>query len=245
MAVEQEVTISMGATRMPAAFALPESGEGPWPGVVVIHEILGLNDDIRRIAARFADEGYAAVTPDLFAGQGPMPICVMRTVAAYRRGGGRPFEAVTAAQAWLGDRDEVDGSRLAVAGFCMGGGFALMLGVRSNVAAAASFYGSVPSRAKDLEGICPVVSGYGGRDRLFAQQGRQLDSHLRDLGVPHDVKIYDDAGHSFMSQREGISGAISAAIGGLSPLRAGYNEPAAEDSWTRMLAFFAEHLGAA
>ncbi len=238
MASEQEVTISVGATRVPAAFALPESGDGPWPGVVVIHEILGLNADIRRITARFADAGYAAVAPDLFAGLGPKPICILRTLAAYRRGGGKPLEALTAAQEWLGARDEVDGSRLAVAGFCMGGGFALLLGVRSTVGAAAAFYGQVPSRAEDLEGICPVVSGYGGRDRLYGQKGRLLEKHLRELGVPHDVKVYDDAGHSFMSRHEGIT----AAIAGLSPLRAGYNEDAAEDSWARMLAFFAEHL---
>ncbi len=241
MAVGEDVEITVGEKRIPAAVAMPEGGREPRPGVIVIHEMLGLNDDIRRIARRFADASYVAVAPDLFAGLGPRPICILRTLAAYRSGGGRALETIEAARAWLADQDMVDGSRIGVAGFCMGGGFALLLGVRSNVGVAATFYGDVPRRARELEGVCPVVAGYGGKDRLFAGRGRRLEEHLRELGIAHDVKVYADAGHSFMSQHKGLT----AAIGALGPLRAGYNEAAAEDSWARMLGFFAEHLGEA
>ncbi len=241
MAIEEDITIRTGGFDMPAALALPEEGDGPWPGVVVIHEILGLNNDIRRITARFADSGYAAVAPDLFAGLGPKPICIVRAVAAYRRGGGKPLEALGLTQAWLSERREVDSARIGVVGFCMGGGFALMLGARSGVGVVATHYGAVPDRAEELEGICPVISSYGGRDKLYGHQGKRLEQHLRDLGVAHDAKVYPNAGHSFMSRQEGMVG----AIGRLSALRAGYDEDAAEDGWKRMLTFFAEHLGPA
>ena len=74
---------------------------------------------------------------------------------------------------------------------------------------------------------------------IFADHGRRLKAHLEQLDVPHDVEIYEDAGHSFMSPRDS---AIVRVGGALPPLRAAYDETAAEDSWRRMLAFFTEHL---
>ena len=226
---------------MRASLALPEHagvGEaGAWPAVIVVHELLGLNDDIRRITRRFADAGYAALAPDLFDGLGPKPICIMRTIRAYSHGGGRALAALEAARSSLSERSDVDGSRIGVAGFCMGGGFALLLGRHPEVGAAAAFYGDVPD---DVEGICPVVSGYGGRDRVFGGNGSRLAGRLDELGVDHDIVTYPDAGHSFMSHHRGVT----AALASLSPLRGGHDEAAAEDSWTRMLAFFAEHLAA-
>lgn len=239
MASEEDVVIPIGARGVPAALAVPESGPAPWPGVVVIHEILGLNDDIRRIARRFADSGYVAVAPDLFEGLGPKPICILRTLAAYRRGGGRALEAIEGARAWLAERPDVDATRMGVAGFCMGGGFALLLGLHAPVGVAATFYGDIPRRAGDLEGICPVIASYGAKDRLFADKGRRLEQQLRELGIPHEVKVYSDAGHSFMSRHRGLA----AKLGALGPLRTGYVESAAEDSWSRMLEFFAAQLG--
>jgi carboxymethylenebutenolidase len=239
MTVEREVSISVGERRLPAAVMLPE-GEGPWPGVVVIHEALGLNDDIRRIARRFAESRYAAVAPDMFAGLGPMPICIMRTFAEYRKGGGRALEALERTRSWLVEQTEVDGSRIGVAGFCMGGGFALLMGTHSPVGVVATYYGDVPREAEELKGVCPVVAGYGERDAAFTRRGRRLERYLEELGVEHDVKFYPDAGHSFMSRHSGIMG----AVGKLPPLRVEYNEGAAEDSWSRMLAFFEKHLGA-
>ena len=96
---------------MRAAFALPAGGT-PRPGVIVIHEIFGLNDDMRRIAARFADLGYVALAPDLFDTGGPRLLCVARTIMALQRGDGAGFADLDAARAWLGARPEVDASRI-------------------------------------------------------------------------------------------------------------------------------------
>ena len=240
MASEETVRVRLGESTMRAALALPDrlpaDDAGAVPGVIVVHEMLGLTDDVGRIIRRFADAGYAAVAPDLFDGLGPRPICVVRTLRAYRQGGGRALAALEAARTLLSEWPGVDGSRIAVAGFCMGGGFALLLGRCPGLGAAATFYGDVPD---DLDGVCPVVAGYGARDHVFGGHGVRLARRLDELGVAHDIVTYPDAGHSFMSRY----GGLTALLGELSPLRAGYEEAAAEDSWERMLAFFAEHLG--
>jgi len=223
---------------MRAALAVPAAGAGKRPGVIVIHEIFGLNDDIRRISARIADLGYVALAPDLFDGPRMRLLCVARTMAALNRGHGEAFDDLDAARSWLVARTEVEASRIGVIGFCMGGGFALLYAARAPLGVAASFYGAAPKTTKELEGICPVLGSFGGRDRVFASHGRRLEQMLTEMKVPHDVRIYDDAGHSFMSQHTGVLAQLSA----YGPMKVGYNAAAAEDSWQRIEAFFKQHL---
>ena len=239
MAQIEDVTIDASDGRViEASLALPAAAPGPSPAVLVLHEIFGLTDDIRRIAGLFADAGYVALAPDLF-GAGFRPACIARAFMELQRRSGRAFGDLDTAHSWLTKRSEVDASRIGVVGFCMGGGFALAYGVISDVEAAATFYGDVPSKAPDLDGVCPVVAGYGGRDKIFAGQGRRLDELLDELNVDHDVKIYPQAGHSFMNQHPP---GLMARFGAISPMRVGYDEDAATDSWNRMLAFFGRHL---
>jgi carboxymethylenebutenolidase len=223
---------------MRAALALPARPERR-PGLIVIHEIFGLNDDIRRITGRFADLGYVALAPDLFDTGGQRLLCVARTMLTLSRGEGSAFADLDAARAWLVARPEVDASRIGAVGFCLGGGFALLYAVRAPLGVAAVFYGDVPKTAAALRGTCPVLGGYGGRDRLFAPQGRRLETLLTELDVPHDVRIYPEAGHSYMSQHSGVL----ATIGAWGPMAARYDPAAAADSWTRIESFFRQHLG--
>jgi len=223
---------------MRAALALPATTERR-PGVIVIHEIFGLNDDMRRIAGRFADLGYVALAPDLFDTGGPRLLCVARALLTLSRGEGPAFADLDAARTWLGARPEVDASRIGAVGFCMGGGFALLYAVRAPLGASAVFYGDVPKTADALRGVCPVLGGYGGRDRLFARQGQRLDALLRELAVPHDVRIYPNAGHSYMSPHTGVL----ATVGAWGPMAVGYDPAAAADSWARIESFFRQHLG--
>ncbi|MCP4007587.1 MAG: dienelactone hydrolase family protein [bacterium] len=221
-----------------AFLSLPRKDERLAPGVIVIHEIVGLNDDIRRISEHFSAEGYGALAPDLYSGSVPRPICIMKTLRSLAKGEGPALDALEACRAWLAARPEIDPSRIGVAGFCMGGGFALMFAVRAPVRVAATFYGDVPRRAEELAGSCPVVGGYGAKDHVFAPAGRRLDRMLGDLEVERDVVMYPDVGHSYMNQH----GPVLRRLGAISPMRTGYDEHAAEDSWRRMLAFFARHL---
>ena len=216
-------------------------GEGPHPGVVVLHESFGLNDDIRRIAARFAAEGYTALAPDLYS-HGRRLACLTRVLAdMVSERVGREVADVHATREALAAAADVDPARIAVAGFCQGGGFALIAATRPGFCAAAVNYGVVPSDRSALDGACPVVGSYGARDRIVGPaMARRLEQHLSALGVPHDVKTYDGAGHSFLSRVEGGWQGRLASLP--SPMHVGYDEVAAADAWRRMLAFFAEHV---
>jgi carboxymethylenebutenolidase len=223
---------------MRAALAVPPVA-GRRPAVIVIHEIFGLNDDIRRITGRFADLGYVALAPDLYDTGGPRALCVARTMLALRRREGPAFADLEAARAWLATRPEVDAARTGVVGFCMGGGFALLYAVRAPLGVAGVFYGEVPKIAEELRGVCPVLAGYGGRDRLFAGQGRRLETLLGELGVPHDVRIHPEAGHSYMSRHTGLLATLAA----YGPMAVGFDPEAEADSWARIERFFRAHLG--
>ncbi len=213
-------------------------GEGPHPGVVVLHESFGLNGDIRRIAARFAEAGYAALAPDLYS-HGTRIVCLSRVIVDMLSGGvAREIADIHAAREALAVR--VDDQRIAVAGFCQGGGFALIAGTRPGFSAAAVNYGTVPAERSMLDGVCPVVASYGAKDRVVGRNmGERLERHLSTLGVPHDVKTYEGAGHSFFSRVDGWQGWLARVP---TPMAVGYDEDAAEDGWRRMLAFFDEHV---
>jgi len=222
-----------------ADFGTPP-GAGPFPGVVVLHEIWGLNDDIRSVVTRFCDHGYAAVAPDLYSdGDRPRALCIARTVFDMAAGKGRAtLGRLAGVRRWLEGRPEVDGDRLGVIGFCMGGGFALLAGVQGGFGAAAVNYGTVPSDPAELAGVCPVVASYGGTDRQFARQGRRLRAFLTDLGVAHDVKEYPGVGHSFLNQTD------VPRLLRISGMKVGYSAPEADDAWRRTFEFFDAHVKA-
>ena len=119
----------------------------------------------------------------------------------------------------------------------MGGGCALLCAPRDGFAAVSVNYGMVPDDAETfLEGACPVVGSYGARDPMGTKPPARLEKALTDLGVPHDIKVYPEAGHRFMNQPHGPLAALAGAA------HMGYHEAAAEDSWDRIFAFFDEHL---
>lgn len=225
------------APELRAYLAVPPTGEGPWPAVVVVHEALGLNDDTRQQADRLAAAGYLAVAPDLFTAGGVLR-CLRSTFRAMLQGHGAAFGDLEAARRWLVERPDSTG-RVGVLGFCMGGGFALLAATRGFDAAAPN-YGAVPQDAEQvLEGACPVVASYGRRDRMFRGAAEQLDGVLTRLGVPHDVKEYPDAGHSFLNRHNLGPFSVLEKVAGFD-----YHQPSAEDAWARILRFFGEHLRA-
>jgi carboxymethylenebutenolidase len=237
IASEVSVPLPDGNT-LHAALVLPGTS-GTHPGVVVLHEAWGLNDDIRRICRRFAEEGYVALAPDLYS-HGAKTRCLTRVMfdTYSGRASATTLDDIEGTRAALAERPEVDGERIAVIGFCQGGGFALAFAVSGAVRAAGVNYGAVPAKASKLEGVCPVVASYGGRDRIVGKLGARLERHLTALGVPHDVKTYPDVGHSFLGQHDNWLTRLP------NPMATGYSEEEAEDAWQRILAFFAQHVGA-
>ena len=222
-----------------AYLAHPE-GEGPWPGVVVIHEAFGLTDVMRRATDRVAALGYLAMAPDLFT-RGSMPRCVVATFRALSAGEGPAFGDLAAARAALLADPRCSGS-VGVLGFCMGGGFALVLASRGYAVSAVN-YGALPADLDAaLDAACPMVASYGGRDRSLTGAAGTLRETLQRKGIPNDVKEYPEAGHSFLNDADDVPWfvrPISKAV-----LHAGPEPTSAADAWQRIEAFFAAHLGA-
>jgi carboxymethylenebutenolidase len=233
MSADEHLTVDAAGLTVPVEIFRPAAAP-PTPAVVVLHEIFGLNDDIRRIARRFADNGYLAAAPD-FLHTGWYLGCIVRAATDLRRGTGSTVAVLEAVIETVAARPDV--GKVGAAGFCMGGGYALLLGTRQRVDAAGVFYGDVRSE-EEIARACPLTGGYGGRDRIFGPQGRQLIERSRATGRNDDIVVYEDAGHSYMSDAEHPFLAMLTR-----PLMAvGYDHSAAEDSWRRMLAFFARHL---
>ena len=221
---------------MPRYLAEPE-GTGPWPGVVVVHESLGLNRDIRAWTDRVAAEGYLALAPDLLEG-GPRVKCVLAAFRALRAGRGRAVDLVEAARAELAGREDCTG-KVGILGFCMGGGFALLMASRGFDAAAPN-YGHLPARPEEaLRGACPIVASYGGKDLSLRGGARKLEGILERQGVVHDVKEYPDASHSFLNRHPGPVWNVIDRVTGI-----GWHGPSADDAWERIRSFLAVHLAA-
>ena len=209
------------------------AGAGPWPAVVVLHEALGLTADVRRITDRIAERGYLAVAPDLFT-DGGLLRCLKRTFADLTRGSGRAVDDLLGVVSGLKERDDCTG-KVGVVGFCMGGGFALLLSSRG-VDVVAPNYGPVPRDLSALDGACPVVASYGTRDRFMPRGiGEDLKHALTARGVDHDVVTYDGVGHSFLNDH-GPFEALERVLG------LGYDEKVAADAWARIYRYFDEHL---
>ena len=220
------------------ALALPDDAAPPFPGVVVIHDIYGFSADLKRHCQRFADAGYAAIAPDLYAGG--RPACVVKTLTSMATGKGFAYDVINAARNVLAARDDVDANRIGIAGFCMGGGFALIAAADQSFAVAAPFYGAVPNKASRIEGLCPTIAQFGVKDTVFLHQAKRLARHLEELGIEHEVHIYEEAGHSFMNQ---LAGPL-APLARHTPIHAFYDPDTEAKAWAKLLDFFQRHLPA-
>lgn len=205
--------------------AVPD-GTGPFPGVVVIHEAFGLNDNIKDVCRRFAGEGFVALGVDLFEGRN-RALCMARMMVGTMTGNldhyGVP--ALRAALSDLAGRPDVDAERLGAVGFCLGGSIVLTWAcTEQRLHAIAPFYGLAPRPREAIRRLCPVVGSWPGHDFTTKAAG-VLETQLSAAGVPHDLKVYPSAKHSFFNDTLGS-----------------YDADAAADAWQRVLTYFETHV---
>ena len=201
------------------------------PVVVVIHEIFGLTSWIRGVADQLAADGFIAIAPDLLTGKTRVhpdstdsdareviraldPAEVQRQIAVVGQYGIRLPAALP---------------RYGVVGFCWGGSASFQHAVRSpaGLGAAVVFYGSSPAPSQLSSVRVPVLGLYGSDDARVNVTVPPADSAMRTLGKVFEHHTYEGAGHGFLRQQDGKSGA---------------NMAATRQAWPTMLAFFRRHL---
>lgn len=210
---------------------------GPWPGVVLVHDLFGAGNDMMEQADWLAAAGYLTLMPDLYQGKNAIR-CIQgsfRQLAAQR---GPMFDQLEEARKTLAAHPDCTGE-VGVIGFCMGGGFALLLAGRPGWGAASINYGQLPKDLDDvLSAPCPVVASFGGKDHSLPGAAAKVESALAKSGVPHDVKEYPNARHGFMNRLT----AVSPVTPIFKVMGVGYDHEAAADAKRRILAFFDTHL---
>jgi carboxymethylenebutenolidase len=232
-----DLAAARGGSRVLRGYLATPSGAGPWPGVVMIHEIFGLDDVMRAHADRLAALGYLTLAVDLFS-VGGTTRCLIATMTAMIRGHGRAFADIAAAHDYLTKSPDCT-HKIGVIGFCVGGAFALLTAADGYDAAAVN-YGQLPRNLDGaLNGACPIVASYGRRDPSLRGAAARLDAALDKAGIVHDVKEYPKASHAFLNHAEVGPRMMRPLlrIAGIGP------EPdSAADAWRRIAAFFADQL---
>ncbi len=195
--------------------------------VVVIHEIFGLTDWVRLVADQLAEAGYIAITPDLLSGaNGKAGTAELGGGDAVRKAiMSLPPDQVTAdlnaAADYVAKLPACNG-KVAVAGFCWGGGQSFRYATNNkNLKAAFVFYGTAPTDEAALERIaCPVYGFYGGNDARVNATIPKTTEQMKKAGKTFEPVIYEGAGHGFM--RAGETPGASEA-----------NKKARDEAWTR------------
>jgi carboxymethylenebutenolidase len=228
----ETITINTPNGPIDALLSVPD-GQGPWPGVVVIHDAIGYAPDNESISRRIAAAGYLAITPNLYA-RGGRARCVTRVFRELLTKRGRALDDILAARDHLLALPQCTG-QVGIAGFCMGGQFALVMAPKG-FGASAPFYGTPLPRnlSATLDGACPIVASFGRRDPIGIGAAAKLQRVVDEKGIDADIKVYPDAGHSFANK---LPRQPLLRIAGF-----GYNEEATDDAWSRVFAFFGEHV---
>ncbi|HVO42392.1 MAG TPA: dienelactone hydrolase family protein, partial [Aggregatilineales bacterium] len=192
---EQTVEFSSAAGMATGFLARPDSA-GTRPGVVVIQEWWGINNHIKDVTRRFAEQGYVALAPDLYHGKIALePSDAQKAAMAMDRP--RAVKEIDGAVSYLKAQPDVAPKGIAVVGFCMGGGLALEIGSHNpDVAAVAAFYGGgSPDASAFAKSKAAILNICGQLDTGVTATIQKLDEGLKQYAMPHELIIYPEAQH--------------------------------------------------
>jgi carboxymethylenebutenolidase len=221
------VTFKTATDQAPGYLAKPK-GEGPFKSVVVIQEWWGLDDHIKSIADRFAKMGYAALAPDLYRGEvAKEPSDAQRLIMKVTQP--QALADIQGAVDYLIAQTYVKPAKAGVIGFCFGGRIALNMSYAGkNVGAVAVFYGGgINPTEEDFKNVSAPVIGFFGADDtgIPVDRVRGWEALLDKYNKPNEIYVYEGAPHSFFNDS-----------------RPSYRKEAAEDAWTKTLAWFDKYL---
>jgi carboxymethylenebutenolidase len=195
------------------------------PAVVVIQEWWGLNDHIKDLAHRFANEGFVALAPDLYHGAvATEPDEARKLVMELSMP--EAVKEIQQAITFLLAQDYVRGDKVGIVGFCMGGGLVLQTALQEdNLAGGVVFYGSPldPDEAEQVK--APILTFIGTADQIPVSGVEAMHASFDKAGIENEFHVYEGAQHAFFNDT-----------------RASYNEAAATDAWPRTLTWFRNHL---
>jgi carboxymethylenebutenolidase len=208
--------------------SVPVHAKGPLPGIIVIHEWWGLNDNIRSMADQLAGEGYAALAVDLYGGQSAKsPDDAKKLMSGVFKDPDAAKDNLKQAYAYLHGHEQAP--RIGVIGWCFGGGWSLQAALLfpDQINAAVMYYGQPVDDVKALSTLkMPLMGFFGEQDKgITVQDVRIFQKALRAAGVNAEIHEYPNAGHAFAN-----------------PSGDRYRPLAAADAWQRTLAFFARYL---
>jgi carboxymethylenebutenolidase len=209
-----------------AAWAEAPNARG---GVLVIHENKGLNDWVRSVAGRFAGVGYSALAIDLLSAQGGTAKFTDPAEATAALGNIPPEQLVANLKSGVGElQRRVPEKKIAVVGFCMGGGLVwqLLAAGTPELAAAVPFYGPAPD-SPDFAGSknAAVLAFYGALDDRVNKTEPVAKAALEKAGLVHELVTEPDANHAFFNDTGDR-----------------YNATAADDAWRRVQDWFGKYL---
>jgi carboxymethylenebutenolidase len=224
----QDVTYPSGKETIGGFLVQPDK-PGTYSAVIVIHEWWGLNDWVKEQTQKLAALGYVALAADLYNGK-----TATDPSEAHELSRGiaedRAVRDLQAAYDYLGTLKNVNKDRIAVVGWCMGGGFAAEFAVhQQRLAGVVINYGALPTDPNDLQQIAaPILGNFGADDKgITPADVNQFQDYLKKVGRYVDVKFYPGAGHAFENPNN----------------TNGYRPQAAADAWARTVSFLHHCLG--
>jgi carboxymethylenebutenolidase len=204
--------------------ARPE-GNGPFPGVIVVQEWWGLNDHIKDLANRFAEEGFVALAPDLYRGVvATEPDTARRLVMELDLD--TAIGQIQSGIDYLLAQDFARGDTLGTVGFCMGGRLVLKAATQTPaIGATIAFYGTPLLPDEVVPDMAPVMGNYGSLDGgIHIVSINNMRDALDAAGIENDIKVYEGARHAFFNDT-----------------RPSHHEEASADAWTRTLEWFRKY----